>query len=145
MQQTKMEIFKIDISNDSKLTLDKKGLTKINLFLSEDNYIYINHSTSIISSSYEEYGSIKSVDRFLIVSLIYKDLNESEYDIKNASTKVKAAVTKEIESGSSIKSPGIETSFDKEIQRLEKELSMKKALAIKKIVSSLDSLDKKTK
>lgn len=123
MPLTKLEIFKIKISNDSKFTLDKTTQEKINLFLAEENNIYVNHSTSIISEGVEEYGSTKTIDRFLVISLIYRDLNASEYDLKNTSEKVKTTVTKEIESGISIKTPEIETNFDKEMRQLTKAIS----------------------
>jgi hypothetical protein len=125
MPLTKLEIFKIKISNDSKFTLDKTAQDKINLFLAEENNIYVNHSTSVISEGIEEYGNTKTIDRFLVISLIYRDLNTSDYDLKNTITKVKATVTKEIENGISIKTPIIETEFDKEILQLTKVISSK--------------------
>jgi hypothetical protein len=118
MPRTKLEIFKIKISNDSKFTLDKAAQDKINLFLAEENNIYVNHSTTIISEGIEEYGNTKTIDRFLVISLIYRDLNASEFDLKNTNKKVKATVTKEIESGISMTLPEIETKFDKEIRQL---------------------------
>ncbi len=123
MPQTKLEIFKIKISNDSKFTLDKATQDEINLFLAEENNIYVNHSTAIISEGIEEYGSTKTIDKFLVISLIYKDLKASEFDLKNTNKKVKATVTKEIESGVSMETPVIETKFDKEIRQLTKAIS----------------------
>ena len=123
MPRTKLEIFKIKISNDSKFTLDKAAQDKINLFLAEENNIYVNHSTAIISEGIEEYGNTKTINKFLVISLIYRDLNASEFDLKNTNKKVKATVTKEIESGVSMKTPEIETKFDKEIRQLTKAIS----------------------
>ncbi len=123
MSRTKLEIFKIKISNDSELTLDEAAQDKINLFLAEENNIYVNHSTSVISEGIEEYGNIKTIDKFLIISLIYRDLNASEFDLKNTNKKIKAIVNKEIESGVSMKTPEIETKFDKEVRQLTKAIS----------------------
>lgn len=145
MPLTKLEIFKIKLSNDSKFTLDKTAQEKINLFLAEENNIYINHSTSIISEGIEEYGTAKTIDKFLVISLIYKDLNASDYDLKNTSKKVKAIITKEIESGISIKTPNFETGFDKEIRQLTKAISNSGDSGKEKVVAPNKESDNKTK
>ncbi|MEN8185490.1 MAG: hypothetical protein ABFR05_00015 [Bacteroidota bacterium] len=123
MSQTKLEIFKIKISENSKFDFDKKTQDRINDFLSEENNVYVNHSTSILTADIEEYGTNKTINKYLVVSLIYKDLNASEYNLKNTSKKVKEVVTKEIESGKNIKEPNIETDLDKEIRQLIKAIS----------------------
>jgi len=120
MPVTKLKFFKVKISNDSKFMLDKTAQEKINLFLAEENNIYVNHSTSIITEDIREYGSSETINRFLVISLIYKDLNASEYDLKNTNEKIKQTVTKEIESGTSIGVPEIETKFDKVVSKLRK-------------------------
>jgi len=145
MPLTKLEIFKIKISNDSKFTLDKTAQEKINLFLAEENNIYVNHSTSVISEGIEEYGNTKTIDKFLVISLIYRDLNASEYDLKNTSKRVKATVTKEIESGISIKTPETETKFDKEIRQLTKVISNSGDSGKDKVIVPQQGSDNKTK
>ncbi len=123
MSQTKFEIFKIQISENAKFDFDKKALEKINDFLIDENNVYINHSTSILTEDIEEYGTNKTVNKYLVVSLIYKDLNASEFNLKNTSKKVKEVVKKEIEEGKNIPEPKIETDFDKEIRQLTKAIS----------------------
>ncbi|GEM_PF-3485007 len=118
MSQTKLEIFKIKISEDSKFDFDKKAQDEINVFLSKENNIYINHSTSILTEDVEEYGANKTINRFLVVSLIYKDLNDSQLNLKNTTKKIKKVVTKEVEQGEKIPEPKIETDLDKEIYQL---------------------------
>jgi len=122
MSQTKLEIFKIRISNNSKFDFEKKTQDKINEFLSEENNIYINHSTSILTEDIEEYGTNKTINKYLVVSLIYKDLNASQFNLKNTSKKVKKVVAKEIEEGKNIQEPQIETDLDKEIRQLTKNI-----------------------
>ncbi len=118
MSQTKLEIFKISISNNSKFDFDKKTQDKINEFLSEENNIYVNHSTSILTEDIEEYGTNKTINKYLVVSLIYKDLNASEFNLKNTTKRIKKVVTKEIEEGKTIQEPKIETDLDKKIRQL---------------------------
>ena len=118
MSQTKLEIFKIKISDNSKFDFDKKALETINHFLSEENNVYVNHSTSILTEDVEEYGTNKTINRYLVISLIYKDLNASTYNLKNTTQKVKKIVTKEIEDGEIISEPKIETEIDKKIRQL---------------------------
>lgn len=118
MPQTKLEIFKIRILDSSTFDFDKKAHEKINVFLNEENNIYINHSTSILTEDVEEYGTNKTINRFLIVSLIYKDLNESEFNLKSTSKKVRNVIAKEIVEGANMPEPQIETELDKEIKEL---------------------------
>lgn len=120
MSQTKLEIFKIKILGNSKFDFDKKAKDEINEFLSNENSIYINHSISVLTEDVEEYGINKTINRFLIVSLVYKDLEASQFDLKNTTKKVRKVVTKEIEQGENIPEPKIETDLDKEIRQLTK-------------------------
>ncbi|UBM61307.1 hypothetical protein LA303_07705 [Candidatus Sulfidibacterium hydrothermale] len=120
MSQTKLEIFKIKISENSKFDFDKKVLEAINNFLNEENTVYVNHSTSILTEDIEEYGTNKTVNKYLVVTLIYKDLNASQFDLKNTNKKVKSVVKKEIEKGENIPEPKIETDLEKEIRQLTK-------------------------
>ena len=123
MSQTKLEIFKIKISENSKFDFDKKTLETINRFLNEENTVYINHSTSILSEDIEEYGTNKTVNKYLEITLVYKDLNTSQYDLKNTTKKVKSVVKKEIEKGENIPEPKIETDLEKEIRQLTKAIT----------------------
>ncbi|HVA99531.1 MAG TPA: hypothetical protein VNG53_11610 [Bacteroidia bacterium] len=125
MSQTKLEIFKIQISENSKFDFDKKTQDKINDFLNEENNIYVNHSTSILTEDIEKYGTNKTINKYLVISLIYKDLNASEFNLKNTSNKLKEIVTKEIEEGKNIPEPKIETDFDIETYQLRKNWSNK--------------------
>ncbi len=125
MSQTKFEIFKIQISENSKFDFDKKATERINDFLIDENNVYINHSTSILTEDIEEYGTNKTVNKYLVVSLIYKDLNASEFNLRNTSKKVKEVVKKEIEEGKNIPEPKIETDFDKEIRQLTDHINTK--------------------
>ena len=125
MSQTKLEIFKIPFSNN--LDFDKKTQDKINEFLNDENNIYISHSTSISTESITEYGSPKTVSRHLVISLVYKDLKASSYDLKQSSSKIKSVVRKEIIDGKNIKKPQIETELEKEICSLTSSLREKEA------------------
>lgn len=120
MSKTKFEIFKIQISENSKFDFDKKAIERINDFLSDENNVYINHSISILTEDIEEYGTNKTVNKYLVVSLIFKDLSTSEFNLRNTSKKIKEVVKKEIEEGKNIPEPKIETDFDKEIRQLTK-------------------------
>jgi hypothetical protein len=122
MSQTKLEIFKIKISDNSNFDLDKKAQEQINEFLKDVNNIYINHSTSIITADIEEYGTNKTINKYLVVSIIYKDLNASQFDLKNTTKKVKKVVAKEIENGKVIPEPKIETDLEKEIRKIKKDV-----------------------
>lgn len=115
MPQTKLEIFKIQILENSNFDFDKKTHNIINDFLNAENNLYINHSIAILTEDIEEYGMNKTINKYLVVSLIYKDLNASEFNLKNTSKKVKKVLIKEIEEGKKILDPNIETDFDKEI------------------------------
>jgi hypothetical protein len=108
----------VKISENDDLSLDVSSQKEISNFLSEPNNVYVNHSTSILTADIEEYGEIKTVNKFLLISIIYKDLNDSEYNLKKTSKKIKKVVTKEIEAGQKIKEPEVETDFDKGIRKI---------------------------
>lgn len=121
MSVTKHKIFRIKISNDSNLSLNKDAQKTIDLFLADSNNIYVNHSISVLTEDIEIYGQNKTVNKIFVVSLIYKDLNDSAYDVKKASKKIQRVVSNEIELGQEVKKPEIETEFDKEIQEIIKQ------------------------
>jgi len=119
MSQTKLEIFKIGISQSSNFDLEKNVLDQINVFLSDDNKIYINHSTSIITEDLDEYGVAKTINKFLVISIVYKDLKETQFNLNNTSKKIKDIVRKEIETETTLPEPIIETDLEKKIKNLK--------------------------
>lgn len=119
MSQTKLEIFKIGITPNSNFDLEKNVLDHINEFLRDDNKIYTNHSTSILTEDLDEYGVAKTVNKFLVVSIVYKDLNETPFNLKNTSKKLKNIVKTEIEKGTALPEPTIETDLEKKIKNLK--------------------------
>ena len=119
MSQTKLEIFKIGISQSSNFDLEKNVLDQINVFLSDDNKIYINHSTSIITEDLDEYGVAKTINKFLVISIVYKDLKETHFNLNNTSKKIKDIVRKEIETETTLPEPIIETDLEKKIKNLK--------------------------
>jgi hypothetical protein len=120
MPVTKHKTFKINIPQSSTFDVDNLADEKINAFLSDQNNIYINHSVCILTESIEEYGNVLNINRFVLISLIYKDLNATEMDISNASPAVKQIVRREVKKDSKIPKPRIETDFDKTISALGK-------------------------
>lgn len=115
MSQIKFEIFKIAITNSSNFSFEKAAKVKIDEFLRDANHVYINHTASIATEDIEEYGFNKTTNKYLIITLVYKDLNETEYDLSNVGRKTKKIVQKEIKDGETIPAPTIETSFDIQI------------------------------
>lgn len=118
MSATKHQLFKLKLSDDAKFTVTKEVEKTINEFLLEPNIVYVNHSITTLTEDIEEYDNLKTVCRFVLISMVYKDLNSSSLDVKLASKKAKTVVHKEIESGAKITEPQIETEIDKEIQQL---------------------------
>lgn len=116
MSVTKHQIFKIKLSNDGKFNLDKAVEKKINDFLAQPNNVYLNHSITILSEDIVEYGDSKTVNKYVLVSLIYKDLRATPLDIEGVSGDVQETVKKEIETGSKMDEPILETNFDKDFK-----------------------------
>lgn len=112
MPVNKLKIFKIKISKGGNFSLDNSTQQVINDFLSEANMIYVGHSTSVLSEDVDSEGRIKRIDRFLVVTIVYKDLSETAYDLTKTSSKTKQIVTREIESGQVVKQPEVKTAFD---------------------------------
>lgn len=113
MPLTKHRLFKISIAKDT-LDFDQVVLKEINEFLSDVNYLYVNHSTTIIEKKTTS-GSL--LNTFLVISLIYKDLNATEKDLRKVSKRTRETVRKSIVSGEAIPMPKIETEFEKKIKR----------------------------
>lgn len=123
MSVTKHKTFKVKISDDGKLTLDRATQNTINKFLEESNNVYVNHSTSILTEDIDEYGSTKTLNKFLVISLVYKDLAGTPMSLTKVSKKTKAVVRKEIETGNKTTEPALTTEFEKKIRQLTKAIS----------------------
>ena len=119
MPTTKHKIFKIKVSDDGKFTISKAVENTINTFLSEPNNIYVNHSVTTLTEDVEEYDNLKTICKYVLVSIIYKDLDSTSLNLKGASKKIKETVQREIESGKTIEEPDILTELDKEILEIQ--------------------------
>jgi len=115
MPITKHKIFKLKISDDGKFTISKTIEKTINDFLSEPNNVYVNHSVTTLTEDYDKYDNLKTICKYVLISIVYKDLNNSSMNLKGISNKTKNIVHKEIESADPIQEPNIITNFDKEI------------------------------
>ena len=119
MPTTRHKIFKIKVSDDGKFTISKAVENTINTFLSEPNNIYVNHSVTTLTEDVEEYDNLKTICKYVLVSIIYKDLDSTSLNLKGASKKIKETVQREIESGKTIEEPDILTEWDKEILEIQ--------------------------
>lgn len=119
MPITKHKIFKVKVSDDSKFTISKTIEKSINDFLSEPNNVYVNHSVTTLTEDVDEYDNIKTICKFVLISIIYKDLDSTSLNVKSTSKKVKETVHREIESGNPIDEPKILTDIDKELIEIE--------------------------
>ena len=119
MSQTKHKIFKVKISDDGKFTISKAVEKTINDFLAESNIVYINHSVTTLTEDIEEYDNLKTICKYVLISIVYKDLDSSQFNVKTSSKKIKSIVHKQIESGEKIKEPNILTEIDKEINKFK--------------------------
>lgn len=122
MPTTRHKIFKIKVSDDGKFTISKTVEKTINEFLSEPNNVYVNHSVTTLNEDIEEYDNIKTICKYVLISIIYKDLDGTSLNLKGASKKMKETVQREIESGDAIQEPNILTELDKEIKELESKI-----------------------
>lgn len=116
MSITKHKIFKLKLSNDAKFTITKAVEKAINEFLLDSNIVYVNHSITTLTEDIGEYDNFKTTCLYVLISIVYKDLNSSSLDVKSTSKKVQSVVHKQIESGVEITEPQIETEIDKEIK-----------------------------
>lgn len=122
MPTTRHKIFKIKVSDDGKFTISKTVEKTINEFLSEPNNVYVNHSVTTLNEDIEEYDNIKTICKYVLISIIYKDLDSTSLNLKGASKKMKETVQREIESGDAIQEPDILTELDKEIKEIESKI-----------------------
>jgi GTP-binding protein EngB required for normal cell division len=119
MANTKHRIFKIPILNQHDFKLDEKVEQSINDFLADPNCVYVNHSITVLSNTVDEYDTPKLMNRFVLISLIYKDLNETAYKIDKVSTKIQKVVRKSFEEQTEVVSPNIETEFEKKMKAIK--------------------------
>lgn len=122
MPTTRHKIFKIKVSDDGKFTISKTVEKTINEFLSEPNNVYVNHSVTTLSEDIEEYDNIKTICKYVLISIIYKDLDSTSLNLEGASIKMKETVQREIESGDAIQEPDILTELDKQIKEIESKI-----------------------
>jgi len=113
MPNTKHKIFSIYVHEKQKIDFDQTVLNTISEFLIEPNIVYISHSIATLSLPLIDYYRIQSYRHFVVISLIYKDLSETELDLSKTTKKTKDLVKRSIETGAAIPMPNIETSFDK--------------------------------
>ena len=119
MPITKHKIFKIKVSDDGKFTISKTIEKTINDFLSEPNNVYVNHSVTTLTEDVDEYDNIKTICKFVFISIIYKDLDSTSLNVKSTSKKVKETLHREIESGNPIDEPKVLTDIDIELMEIE--------------------------
>lgn len=119
MPTTRHKIFKIKVSDDGKFTISKTVENTINTFLSEPNNIYVNHSVTTLTEDIDEYDNLKTICKYVLISIVYKDLNSTSMNLKGVSKKTKETVQREIESGNTIEEPDILTDLDKEIIEIQ--------------------------
>lgn len=118
MSNIKHKLFKVKVLNNDKKDFDDKALISINDFLIESNNVYVNHSVTTITEDIEKYGQINTICKEIVISLIYKDLLDSELSLSNATKKNKALVKKQIIDDSDFPEPETETDFEKEIEKI---------------------------
>jgi superfamily I DNA and RNA helicase len=125
MPITKHKIFKIQISDDGKFTISTSVEKTINDFLIESNIVYVNHSVTTLTEDVEEYDNIKTLCKYVLISIVYKDLDTTRMDIKTTSNKTKSVVHRQIESGEALDEPDILTEIDKEIINFDNKTKIK--------------------
>lgn len=106
MANTKHRLFTISISDENNIEFEQKAVDLINKFLLEENVVYVNHAFSILSNpKLKISGAIESYKHFGIISLVYKDLIDTEMDLSKASKKIIKTVKKSIERGDILPPP----------------------------------------
>ena len=113
MAVNKIKVFKVAISNNMELDLDEKELEAVNKFLKNPNIIYINHSGTVFFDSENHNGREKLKNRFLVISLVYKDLNDTQYNLKKVSKKTESFIKNSFENNEKIEPPKHLTNFEK--------------------------------
>ena len=120
MPTTKHKLFKIEIKDDGNFTISKTVEKTLNDFLASPNNVYVNHSITTLTEDVEEFDNVKTICKYVLISIVYKDLEATPLDVKVASPKMKNIVHKQIESREPIEKPTILTDIDKELIYFEK-------------------------
>lgn len=119
MPATKHKLFKIEFNEDGKFNISKTVEKALNDFLANPNNVYVNHSVTNLTEDIDEYDKVKTICRYILISVVYKDLEATPLDVKVASPKMRNIIQKQIESGVPIEKPTIQTEIDKEIYNFE--------------------------
>jgi hypothetical protein len=119
MALTKHKLFLIPIK-DGNINLGEKVLESISAFLADENIIYVNHSVTTISKNdytsdvypkeknnpqMDVFFKYKYINTFCVISLVYKDLKNTNEDVTSLSKKLKHVVRETVESGKKIPKP----------------------------------------
>ena len=121
MSTTKHKIFRIEIENN--LNVEEISMKEFDSFLENPNHVYLNHTMSILTDSEDRFGKIFSINKGLVISLIYKDLNNTSLSIKEVGKKMKNLVSKEIKERTSLSMPNIKTAFDEELRNTTEKIN----------------------
>ncbi|MCW3085224.1 MAG: hypothetical protein JWP12_2590 [Bacteroidetes bacterium] len=124
MSTLKHKLFLIPIE-EGEININDKALQEINVFLANENMIYLNHSISVTSKDeyitntpfkFEQITSSPEMDRFFkykninvycVISLVYRDLSNTENDLSKLSSKSKKVVKELVQSVKKIPKPNI--------------------------------------
>lgn len=114
MSVTKHKLFKVSILGN-EFDFDKEALRIIDEFLKAPNLVYLNHSITSLGKDLSK-TAYQYKDVMLVISLVYKDLEDSPDQLTKASKKTKELVRNSIEKGESSPMPSYETQFDSKVK-----------------------------
>jgi hypothetical protein len=129
MSVTKHKIISIPINDKKGFSLEQTAKDQVDKFLADANVVYAGHSICIAREDYREYGATLSRNAFLIVSIVYKDLDGSSHDLKAASSKVKKVIQKSVAEEDYIPEPEIVSDFDRKTKEIGEPKVSEKAKA----------------
>jgi hypothetical protein len=112
-------MFKIAILNQEDFDFDKKIESSINDFLAEPNNIYVSHSVTVLSNTEEKNDVPNLINRFILLSIVYKDLKDTNYKLDKVSPKIQRVVKKSFEDSNEVIQSSVETDFDRKIKELQ--------------------------
>jgi ABC-type uncharacterized transport system ATPase subunit len=136
MTKTKHKFFKIALLNQATFDLDKKVEQSVNDFLADPNFVYVNHSITVLSNTIDENDIPKLMNRFVLISLIYKDLKDTTYKLDKVSPKVQNIVKKSFEESGEVINSNIETEFDKKMKSISEASKIQEPVPMNKISTS---------
>lgn len=114
MSTYKHKLFLVPLSlKEDKYNPNIEAMEKINIFLEEQNYIYVNHTITSLGLDTPAFNGFKYTEVCLAISLVYKDLNDTPKQLKNVSEKTKKIVRSSEENLEVIKQPDYQTEIDK--------------------------------